>query len=128
MACSHANSHVATGAPAQAQKGPPVDLDAEIEQVLREYTQPNLRAAGLTQQNIQVVIINDRSFNAFVADGRRIFVNGGGLLEAETPNQIIRELAHETRHISGGLLARMLSHLAAASGYCSIDLNLGDCS
>jgi Putative Zn-dependent protease, contains TPR repeats len=45
--------------------------------LLREYTQPILRSAGLAQQNVQVVIINDRSFNAFVADGRRIFVNGG---------------------------------------------------
>ena len=75
--------------PAQAQKGPPVVRDAEIEQLLKEYTQPLLRAAGLAQQNVQVVIINDRSFNAFVADGRRIFVNGGALMDAETPNQII---------------------------------------
>src|SRR5205085_1333982 len=78
-----ATALVGAGAPAHAQqKGPPVVRDAEIEQLLREYTQPVLRAAGLAQQNVQVVIINDRSFNAFVADGRRIFVNGGALMEA----------------------------------------------
>ena len=51
------------GCPAQAQdaaKGPPIIRDAEIEQLLREYTQPILRAAGLAKQNVQVVIINDR--------------------------------------------------------------------
>ena len=51
--------------------------DTETEQLLRDYTRPILRAAGLEKQNIQVVIINDSVFNAFVADGRRIFVNYG---------------------------------------------------
>ena len=69
--------------------------DAETEQLLRDYTRPILRAAGLEKQNIQVVIINDSTFNAFVADGRRIFVNYGALRESETPNQIIGVLAHE---------------------------------
>ena len=50
--------------------------DAEIEQLLRDYTQPILKVAGLAKQNIQVVIINDRSFNAFVMDAHRIFKIG----------------------------------------------------
>src|SRR2546429_404171 len=97
-----ATALAAASAPAHAQKGLPIVRDAEIEQLLREYTQPILRAAGLAQQNVQVVIINDRSFNAFVADGRRIFVNGGTLMDAETPNQVIGVLAHETRPIADG--------------------------
>src|SRR5690606_30856147 len=69
-------------APAMAQaqgvpRGIPLIRDAEIEQLLRDYTQPVLRAAGLAKQNIRVTIINDRAFNAFVMDGRRIFVNSG---------------------------------------------------
>ncbi len=120
-----AGALVGTSLPAQAQKGPPIIRDAEIEQLLKEYTQPILRVAGLTQQNIQVVIINDRSFNAFVADGRRIFVNGGALLEAETPNQIIGVLAHETGHIAGGHLARLREQLAAASTQSIIAMILG---
>src|ERR1700738_693644 len=111
--------------PAHAQKGPPIIRDAEIEQLLKEYTQPILRVAGLSQQNIQVVIINDRSFNAFVADGRRIFVNGGALLDAETPNQIIGVLAHETGHIAGGHLARLREQLAAASTQSILAMILG---
>ena len=31
----------------------------------------------MEKQNIQIVIINESAFNAFVADGRRIFVNYG---------------------------------------------------
>src|SRR5256885_5042977 len=80
-----ASAFVCASFPARAQMAPPIIRDAEIEQLLKEYTQPILRTAGLAQQNVQVVIINDRSFNAFVADGRRIFVNGGALMEAETP-------------------------------------------
>jgi len=122
-----ATALVGAGAPARAQKekGPPVVRDAEIEQLLRDYTQPILRTAGLAQQNVQVVIINDRSFNAFVADGRRIFVNGGALMESETPNQIIGVLAHETGHIAGGHLARMREAMASATTQSIIAMLLG---
>src|SRR5438105_8789162 len=69
--------------PARAQGGLPLVRDAEVEQLLKEYTQPLLKVAGLAQQNVQVVIIGDRAFNAFVADGRRIFVNAGALMDSE---------------------------------------------
>ncbi len=95
-------------------RGIPLIRDAEIEQLLRDYTQPILRAAGLAQQNVRVIIINDRSFNAFVMDGRRIFVNAGALMESQTPNQIIGVLAHETGHIAGGHLSRLREQLAQA--------------
>ncbi len=111
--------------PAQAQGGPPIIRDAEIEQLLKDYTQPLLKAAGLAQQNIRVVIINDRTFNAFVADGRRIFVNGGALMDSETPNQIIGVLSHETGHIAGGHLARLREQLAAATTQSIIAMILG---
>jgi predicted Zn-dependent protease len=111
--------------PAHAQKGPPIIRDAEIEQLLREYTQPLLRTAGLAQQNVQVVIINDRAFNAFVADGRRIFVNAGALMDSQTPNQIIGVLAHETGHIAGGHLARLREAMAAATTQSVIAMLLG---
>ena len=118
----------AAGFPAQAQqreRGLPFIRDAEIEQVLRSYTQPILRAAGLAQQNIQVVIINDRTFNAFVMDGRRIFVNAGALVESQTPNEIIGVLAHETGHIAGGHLSRLREQLAAAQTQSIIAMLLG---
>ena len=50
------------------EKAPSFLRDTESEQLLREYTRPILRAAGLEKQNIQMVIINDSQFNAFVSD------------------------------------------------------------
>ena len=88
--------------------------DAEIEQLLRDYTRPILGAAGLTQQKIQIAIINERAFNAFVMDGRRIFINSGALMDAKTPNEVIGVLAHETGHIAGGHLSRLREQLAMA--------------
>lgn len=112
-------------AEAQQAKGPPTLRDAEIEQLLRDYTRPVLRAAGLEKQNIQITIINDRTFNAFVADGRRIFVNYGALLDAQTPNEIIGVLAHETGHLAGGHLSKLREQLAQAQTQMIIAMLLG---
>jgi predicted Zn-dependent protease len=106
-------------------KGPPTIRDTEAEQLLRDYTRPILRAAGLEKQNIQVVIINDSAFNAFVADGRRIFVNYGAIMQSETPNQIIGVLAHETGHLAGGHLAKLREQLAQAQTQMIIAMLLG---
>src|SRR5580693_9859357 len=114
--------------PARAEKeggGLPVIRDAEIEQVLRDYSTPILRAAGLGQRNIRVVIINDRSFNAFVIDAHRIFVNAGALMDSQKPNQIIGVLAHETGHIVGGHLSKMRQELATAQTAAIVAMLLG---
>jgi predicted Zn-dependent protease len=111
---------------ASAQGGAPSFLrDTESEQLLREYTRPILRAAGLEKQNIQMVIINDGQFNAFVADGRRIFVNYGAMMQSQTPNQIIGVLAHETGHLAGGHLAKMREQIANAQTQMIIAMLLG---
>jgi predicted Zn-dependent protease len=116
-----------TAAPAQSAPagGIPLIRDAEIEQLLRDYTRPLLKAAGLAQQNVKVVIINDRSFNAFVMDGRRIFVNTGALMDSQTPNQIIGVLAHEIGHMAGGHLSRLREQFAAAQTQAIIAMLLG---
>jgi predicted Zn-dependent protease len=108
-----------------APRGPPVLRDTETEQLLREYTRPILRAAGLEKQNIQMVILNDSTFNAFVADGRRIFVNYGAIMQSETPNQLIGVLAHETGHLAGGHLAKLRLELANAQTQMIIAMLLG---
>jgi predicted Zn-dependent protease len=117
------------GGPARAQTGAnagiPMIRDAEIEQLLRDYTQPILRAAGLGKQNVQVVIINDKAFNAFVMDAHRIFVNTGALMESTTPNQIIGVFAHETGHIVGGHLSKMRQELANAQTASIVAMLLG---
>src|SRR6202050_3396962 len=112
--------------PARAQTaGIPVIRDAEIEQLLREYTAPIMRVAGLTQQNIHIVIINEKSFNAFVMDAHRIFVNSGALMQATAPNQLIGVFAHETGHIVGGHLSKMRQELATAQTAAIVAMLLG---
>src|ERR1041385_2826345 len=117
------------GMPARAQTGSsagiPMIRDAEIEQLLREYTQPIFRVAGLADQNIHVVIIDDKSFNAFVMDAHRIFINVGALTQATAPNQVIGVLAHETGHIVGGHLSRIRQELANVQTAALIGLLLG---
>jgi predicted Zn-dependent protease len=110
---------------AEENHGPRTLRDTETEQLLREYTRPILRVAGLEKQNIQVVIVNDGSFNAFVADGRRIFVNYGAILKSDTPNQLIGVLAHETGHLAGGHLAKLRERLAQAQTQMIIAMLLG---
>jgi predicted Zn-dependent protease len=116
---------VPTVALAQENRGLPVLRDTETEQLLRDYTRPILRAAGLEKQNIQMVIINNSTFNAFVADGRRIFVNYGAIMQSETPNQIIGVLAHETGHLAGGHLAKLREQLSRAQTQMIIAMLLG---
>ncbi|MDO9060520.1 MAG: M48 family metalloprotease [Bradyrhizobium sp.] len=112
--------------PALAQGGGlRVLRDTESEQLLRDYTRPILRAAGMEKQNIQMVIINDGAFNAFVADGRRIFVNYGAIMQSETPNQIIGVMAHETAHLAGGNLSKLREQLAAAQTQMIIAMLIG---
>jgi predicted Zn-dependent protease len=103
----------------------PVIRDAEIEQLLRDYAQPILHAAGLAKQNVRVVVLGDRSFNAFVMDGRHIFVNAGTLFDAKTPNEVIGVFAHETGHLAGGHLQRLREQLASAQTASIIALLAG---
>jgi predicted Zn-dependent protease len=115
--------------PARPQTGSNVGIpmirDAEIEQLLRDYTAPIFRVAGLADQNIHVVIIDDKSFNAFVMDAHRIFINVGALMQAKTPNQVIGVLAHETGHIVGGHLSKIRQELANVQTATLVAMLLG---
>ncbi len=115
--------------PARAQTGAdagiPLIRDAEIEQLLRDYTAPIFRAAGLTTQNVRVVIINDPEFNAFVMDAHRIFVNTGALMQSTAPNQLIGVFAHECGHIVGGHLSKMRQELANVQTAMIVGMLLG---
>jgi predicted Zn-dependent protease len=99
--------------PAAAQSRQAVVRDAEIEALVREYARPILKAAGLSKSGIEIVLINDQSFNAFVA-GRRIFINTGTLLQSETPNEVIGVIAHEAGHIAGHHQERLRDQIARA--------------
>ncbi len=105
---------MASSAPAHAQQGGvPVVRDAEIEALVRDYARPIFKAAGLANSGINIILVNDDRFNAFVA-GRRMFINTGALLQSETPNEIIGVIAHEAGHIAGGHQERLREQLARA--------------
>lgn len=88
--------------------------DAETENLLRDYAKPIFTVAGLGSQGIKIHIVNDRNFNAFVVDGHNMFIHAGALMNAETPNQMIGVIAHESGHITGGHLARLRSQVSRA--------------
>jgi predicted Zn-dependent protease len=88
--------------------------DAETEALIRAYAKPIFNAAGLGSQAIEIHIVNDQSFNAFVVDGHNMFIHAGTLMNAKTPNEVIGVIAHESGHITGGHLARLRSQISKA--------------
>lgn len=80
--------------------------DAEMEHTLRAWMTPIWKAAGLDPDAVHVYVINDPTLNSFVAGGQNIFLNSGTIIKAQSPNQLIGVMAHETGHIAGGHLAR----------------------
>lgn len=99
--------------------------DAEIEQILRDYTDPILEAAGLIPSDVGLYIINDLSLNAFVANGQRIHLNTGLIIQAETPGQLKGVIAHETGHIAGGHGVQRIRDARIASRPALVSIGLG---
>ena len=67
---------------------------------------PIWKAAGLEPSSLHVYLVEEKQINSFVAGGQNEFINTGLIMRAETPNQLIGVLAHETGHITGGHLTR----------------------
>ena len=99
--------------------------DAEIERTLNRIAAPIFQAAGLPPSSVEILMVNDRSLNAFVAGGRRIFLNTGLMTELETPAELIGVIAHETGHIAGGHEARRSINLRNARGPALIGMLAG---
>ncbi len=88
--------------------------DAEIERILRGYSDPLFRAGGLDKDAVTMYIINDPSLNAFVTGGQNVFINTGMIMTLDTPNELKGVIAHEAGHITGGHLARGPEAMAKA--------------
>ena len=58
--------------------------DAEIENFLEEISHPIFSEANLNLNSVDIYIFNDKSINAFVACGQKIFVNTGLIQSFET--------------------------------------------
>lgn len=120
--CAAAIMSMAMAAQAAAQS---LIRDAEIEDTLRVYTEPLLRAANLNPDDVDIYIVNDSSVNAFVSNGQNIFVHTGLIMAADNPNELIGVLAHETGHIAGGHLARSREAMEQAMVPALISIGLG---
>lgn len=104
-------SSLALATKANAQ-GLPLIRDTEIEALLTDYAKPIFRAAGLGSGRVTVRIVRNDAFNAFVLDGSNVFVHTGALMQAQTPNEVIGVIAHETGHIAGGHMAALRARIA----------------
>ncbi|MEM9937737.1 MAG: M48 family metalloprotease [Pseudomonadota bacterium] len=110
---------------AQMAMGQSLIRDAEIEQILRDYTDPILIAADLVPEDVGLYLINDPSLNAFVAFGQRIHLNTGLIIASETPGQLKGVIAHETGHIAGGHGALRARDARIASRPALLSIGLG---
>lgn len=113
LACAVAAAAAVTVLSASAgAQGLPLIRDTEIEALLNDYARPIFKAAGLGTGRVQMRIVKSDAFNAFVLDGRNVFIHTGALTQAETPNQVIGVIAHEAGHISGGHMAALRARIA----------------
>ena len=92
-----------SASPVQAQQ---ILRDAESEALLNEMAEPLIRAAGLRPADVHIVMINDRSINAFVAGGQVVYIHSGLIVNADNANQVQGVIAHELGHIAGGHIVR----------------------
>ena len=108
--------------PAMAQQ---VLRDAETEALLHDMSAPLIEAAGLNPNNVQIMVINDPSINAFVAGGQAVWIHSGLLSTADNANEVQGVIAHELGHVAGGHAIRSSEGLKPATGITLLSLVLG---
>ncbi|MBX7491768.1 M48 family metalloprotease [Qipengyuania sp. 1NDW9] len=89
--------------------------DAETEAFLQDIADPLVEASGLAPGNVEVVLINDPSINAFVAGGQVVYIHSGLIDAADTANEVQGVIAHELGHITGGHIIRIREGYGAAT-------------
>ncbi len=99
--------------------------DAETEELLKDMVAPLVEASELEPGNVELVLINDGSINAFVAGGQAIYVHSGLINEAETANEVQGVLAHELGHITAGHVVRFDERTKRATNISILSLLLG---
>ena len=99
--------------------------DAETEAFLDEISAPLVEAAGLEPENVDIVLINDPSINAFVAGGQIVYIHSGLIDAADTAEEVQGVIAHELGHITGGHILRYGEGMASASRISLLSLIAG---
>lgn len=97
--------------------------DADIENALGQLARPILAAAGLPG-TIQVLLVDDSGYNAFVVDSRHIFVTSGLMMKLDSAAQLQSVLAHEAAHIANGHLSRRMANARAANTIAGLGMAL----
>ncbi|MGH1453125.1 MAG: M48 family metalloprotease [Paracoccaceae bacterium] len=97
--------------------------DADIEYALQKLAAPILAAAGLPRST-RVLIISDRTLNAFVLDRGHIFIHSGLLLRMKTPAMLQSVIAHEAAHIANGHMTRRHANMARANTISGLGMAL----
>ncbi|MDP9414409.1 MAG: M48 family metalloprotease [Pseudomonadota bacterium] len=115
-------SFAALAQPALAQS---ILRDAETEALFRDMSRPLVEAAGLRPENVQVVLVGDKSINAFVAGGQIVYIHSGLISAADNANEVQGVIAHELGHITGGHVIRFNEGAKAATGIMLLSLLLG---
>ena len=47
--------------------------DTEIEEYMRDFSDPLIKAAGLNAESVDIYVVNDGQLNAFVTRGQKVF-------------------------------------------------------
>ena len=82
--------------------------DPDIEHSLTQLARPVLQAAGLSPNQVKILLINDRVPNAFVVDNRAIFIHTGMITRLKSAEALQAVIAHEAAHIANGHVARRM--------------------
>lgn len=98
--------------------------DPDIERGLRELASPVLRAAGLNPSRVRILVVNERSLNAFVIDGRAIFLHYGLIEQMPSAAALQAVIAHEAAHIANGHFSRRLGNLRNARSLAGLGIAL----
>lgn len=99
--------------------------DAETEALLDDMSREIVRAAGLNPNNVRMVLVNDRSINAFVAGGQTVYIHTGLLDAADSANEVQGVIAHEVGHIVAGHVPLQDQGMKAVAGISIVSLLLG---
>ena len=94
--------------------------DTEIEAGLHAMLKPLEVAAGYPAGSVDVRVILDPSYNAFVAGKRLIYIHSGLIVESTSSLEAIGVMAHELGHIKEGHVQRISDELQQASGAAAL--------
>jgi predicted Zn-dependent protease len=108
--------------PAMAQS---ILRDAETEALFRDMARPMIEAGGLSPRNVDIVLLQDKSINAFVAGGQIVYIHSGLIQAADNVNEVQGVVAHELGHITGGHVLRSQEGARVATGIMLLSLVLG---